>query len=57
MTVARATVFYRTLYGRRKKSSAVRVLTQQHKRTLIQQRRQNNNIAEAIIHKSIRYNK
>jgi hypothetical protein len=57
MTVARATVFYCILCGRRKESAAVRVMTQQHRRKLTQQRRQNNNIAEAITHKSIKYNK
>ena len=49
MTVARATVFYWILCGRRKESAAVRVMTQQ--------RRQNNNIAETITHKPIQYNK
>ena len=58
MTVARATIFYCILYGRRKESAAVCVMTQQHSRKLMtQQRRQNNNIAEAITHKSIQYNK
>ena len=58
MTVARATVFYRILCGRRKESVAVRrVMTQQHRRKLTQQRRQNNNVAETITHKSIQYNK
>ena len=57
MTVVRATVFYRILCGSRKESAAVRVLTQQHKRTLTQQRIQNNNIAEAITHKSVQYDK
>ena len=57
MTEARAAVFYCILCGRRKESVAVRVMTQQHRRKLTQQRRQNNNIAEAITHKSIQYNK
>ena len=58
MTVARrATVFSCILCGRRKESAAVRVMTQQHRVKLTQQRRQNNNIAEAITHKSIQYNK
>jgi hypothetical protein len=59
MTVARARVIYRIqiLCGRRKESAAVCVMTHQHKRKLTQQRRQNNNIAEAITHKSIQYNK
>ena len=48
MTVARATVFYCILCGRGKESAAVCVMTQQHRRKLTQQRRQKNNIAEAI---------
>jgi hypothetical protein len=55
MTVARVTVFYCILCGRRKESAAVCVMTQQHRRKLTQQRRQNNNIAEAITHESIQY--
>ena len=57
MTVAHATVFYCILCGQRKESAAVRVMTQQHRRKLTKQRRQNNNIAEAKTHKSIQYNK
>ena len=59
MTVARATVFYCTLCERRKESAAmIRVMTQQHRRKLAQQRRQSNNIAdEAITHKPIQYDK
>ena len=53
MTVARATVFYCILYERRKESAVVCVMTQQYRRKLTQQRRQNDNIAEAITHKSI----
>ena len=34
MTVARTTVIYRKLCGRRKESAAVRVLSQQHRRKL-----------------------
>ena len=41
--------FYCILHGWRKESAAVCVMTQQH--------RQNNNIAEAIVHKLIQYNK
>ena len=59
ITVARATVVYCILCGRRKEGAAVRVMTQQHRRKLTQQRRQNNYIAvaETITHKLIRYNK
>ena len=57
MTVARATVLYCILCGRRKESADVRVMTtQQHRLKLTQQRRQNNNIAETITHKSNQYN-
>ena len=58
MTVARATVFYCILCGRRKECAAVRVMTQQHRQKMAQQRRQSNNIAdEAITHKPIQYDK
>ena len=58
MTVARATVFYCILRGRRKESAAVCVMTtQQNRQKLTQQRRLNNNIADAITHKPNQYNK
>ena len=64
MTVARATVFYCILCGRRKESAALRVMTQHHRRKLTQQHRknnkqhrENNTIAEAITRKPIQYNK
>jgi len=59
LTVARATVFYCILCGRRKESDAVHVMIQQHNRRklLTQQCRQNNNIAKNITHKPIQYNK
>ena len=57
MTEARATVLYCILCGQRKESAAVFcVMTQRHRRKLTQQRRQNNNIAEAITHKPNQYN-
>ena len=57
MFVARATVFYRLLCGRRKESAAaVCVMTQQHRLKLTQQCRQNNNLAGTITHKSNQYN-
>ena len=58
MNVARATVFYCILCGLLKESAVVcGVMTQQHRRKLTKQQRQNNNIAEAITHKSNQYNK
>ena len=57
MTVARATVFYCILCGRRKESAAICVTTQQHRLKLTQQHRQNNKIAETKTHKSNQYNK
>ena len=57
MTVARATVSYCILCGRREESAAVRVMAQQQRRKLTQQRRRNNDIAESIIQKPIQYNK
>jgi len=51
MIVARATIVYCILCGRRKESVAVSVMTHQHRRKLTQHPGQNNNIADTITHK------
>ena len=63
MTVACATVCstaYCCVDGKKRVlpyAVCITMTTQQHRQKLTQQRRQNNNIAEAITHESIQYNK
>ena len=53
MTIARATVFYCILCGRRKERAAVVcVMTQHHRQKLTQQCRQNNNMAKQLINQT-----